>query len=153
MTDGLLESVTGYFYGGAASTPVENVPEAERLERCIVHHLQLLFNQRAGALAHVPNYGLPDMSEIFILEKSKEQRSERLRVAIERAVKAFEPRLTDVEVTQPDDQKKATPDKTLDNQLTFLLKARIASSNDVKFKTTFALSAQASVDKFQPASS
>jgi len=153
MADGLLESITGFFSGGAASTPVENVPEAERLERSIVHHLQLLFNQRAGVLEHVPTYGLPDMSEIFIpgkssKESSKEQRSERLRAAIEHAVKNFEPRLTDVEVLQPD-QKKETPD----NQLTFLLKARIASSNDVKFKTTFALSAQASVDKVQTTSS
>ena len=145
MSDGLLENITGYFYGsGGASTPVENVPEAERLERSIVQHLQLLFNQRAGVLEHVPAYGFPDMTEIFVIEKNKEQRSERLRAAIERTIKDFEPRLTDVEVVQPDQKKEA-----LDHQLTFVLKARIATSNDVKFKTTFALSAQASVDKVQ----
>jgi type VI secretion system lysozyme-like protein len=145
MDVGLLEGIKGVFLDG---TPIEQVPKDKRMEKSIIDHLSLLFNERSikpeAKEDDIPNcanpgYGLPDMSEIFIISKET-QRSETLRLKLEEAVKKFEPRLTDVEVMGENL-------KISEHRLAFLLKGQMLADDEaVKFKTTFSLTEPAMVE-------
>lgn len=88
----VYESISGRFDDG---TPVESVPPAQQALRSIVDNLARLLNTRAGALRHVPDYGLPDLSQVF---SGLPRSAEILRQAMATAIARFEPRLQAVRV-------------------------------------------------------
>jgi len=140
---GLLEGLKGFFLDGTeVRTEEVSTPEKrlKMLEKSIIDHLSLLFNERSGSLSHNADHGLPDMSEIFVVTLKRAQRNEKLRAAIEAAVKKFEPRLTNVRV-----ENEAVT--AADNKLTFLLYGKLVSRDEMNFKTTFALTEPALVEK------
>ena len=116
------------------------IPSEQRLVQSIIDHLSLLFNERIisedskrtddiddpmiANLAN-PDYGLPDMSEIYI-EPSKAKRIEKLRFAIEEVVIKFEPRLKNVHVDY--ENLPAT-----DYRMRFLLSADIIAKESIQF--------------------
>ena len=58
-------------------------------------HLARLVNARAGGLAHLPDYGLPDLQRIYdALPYSRDDLAHRLRLLVLR----YEPRLRSVQV-------------------------------------------------------
>ncbi len=57
--------------------------------------LKILLNTRRGSLPHIPDYGLPDVSEIY---KDFPDSIASLRQAISETIRKFEPRLTDIDV-------------------------------------------------------
>jgi type VI secretion system protein len=132
MDVGLLEGLTGYFLSGIE---IDEVPEEQRIVQSIIDHLSLLFNERCasegilGSVLQNQEYGLPDMSEIYI-EPSKAKRIEMLRAKIEEALKKFEPRLANIKV-------EAGDNPPYDYRLTYYLSADISRSNVIQFQTVF----------------
>ena len=59
-------------------------------------HLNILLNTRQGSVAHVPEYGLPDMTELYAQLPSS---MGVLVMAIEDCVREFEPRLGQLTVS------------------------------------------------------
>lgn len=151
MEVGLLEGVKGCFLSGIR---IEELPREQRIVQSVIDHLSLLFNERAVenvknspdveedsiiANSANPEYGLPDMSEIYI-EPSKAKRVENLRLAIKKAVVEFESRLKNIEVTYEE-----IPPTSY--RLTFLLSADIVAQESIQFETTFSLADPATVER------
>ena len=59
-------------------------------------HLDRLLNARQGSLAHLPNYGLPDVSAIY---RGMPYTVHDLAKAVKQCIETFEPRLLNVWVT------------------------------------------------------
>jgi type VI secretion system protein len=72
-----------------------SVPSAESAIDGVMDHLKLLLNTRRGGVPHLPEYGLPDISEVF---QSFPESIEMLRRAIQATIEKYEPRLAGVAV-------------------------------------------------------
>ena len=49
----------------AGELPLHHVSEADQYSLSVLDNLQRILNSRAGALSHLPDYGLPDMGLIL----------------------------------------------------------------------------------------
>lgn len=58
----LYEQLLGNFTGGLA---LHQVSDKNQLILSVLDNMQRILNCRAGTLAHLPDYGLPDMSKIL----------------------------------------------------------------------------------------
>ena len=105
---------------------VADVPEGEQQLHSVLGNLRRLFNARRGSLVHVPEYGLPDLSDV---SPSSPEKIESLRVAIREAVERFEPRLQKVRVTREGGRADSS-------HLVFLLSAQMGPDARVRFQTT-----------------
>jgi type VI secretion system protein len=125
MKQALFENLTGHFLDG---TPIESVPQSTRGIVSIMDHLNRLFNTREGSLAHLKDYGLPDISEIY---RKMPHGIEELQKAIKRTVEKYEPHLVKVKVTPRETDAK-------DFKLVFILSGELAEGGGlVRFQTTF----------------
>lgn len=61
----------------------------------IANHLGKMLSTRAGSVQTLPDYGLPDLNDLNLSLHDALQQS---RIAIERFVEAYEPRLSEVRV-------------------------------------------------------
>ena len=123
MKCGLFDALTGRFADG---TWLADVPESDHRLRSILGNLGRLFNTRRGTLAHVPEFGLPDLSDV---SRAAPAEVERVRRAIRESVERFEPRLRRVRV----DRDMSDPSSPY---LVFLLSAEIELLGKVQFQTT-----------------
>jgi type VI secretion system protein len=123
MKCGLFDALTGRFADG---TRVADVSEADHRLRSILGNLGRLFNTRRGTLAHVPEFGLPDLSDV---SRAAPAEVESVRRAIRESVERFEPRLRRVRV----DRDVSDPSSPY---LVFLLSAEIELFGKVQFQTT-----------------
>jgi len=123
MKCGLFDALTGRFADGARLT---DVPESDHRLRSILGNLGRLFNTRRGTLAHVPEFGLPDLSDV---SRAVPAEVESVRRAIRESVERFEPRLRRVRV----DRDVSDPSSPY---LVFLLSAEIELFGKVQFQTT-----------------
>jgi type VI secretion system protein len=126
MRIALLDALTGRFESGGAGVRVADVPEGEQQLHSVLGNLRRLFNARRGSLLHVPEYGLPDLSDV---SPSSPEKIESLRVAIREAVERFEPRLQKVRVTREGGRADSS-------HLVFLLSAQMGPNARVRFQTT-----------------
>lgn len=62
MVLSLYETLLGNFSGGL---DMHHVSEEEQIILSVLDNMQRILNSRAGALSHLPDYGLPDMSKIL----------------------------------------------------------------------------------------
>ena len=122
MRCGLLDALTGRFPNGER---VADVPEEEHRLRSVLGNLQRLFNTRQGSLAHVPEFGLPDITDI---SHAAPDRVEALRRDIREAVERFEPRLRRVRVEQERRDAAAS-------HLVFLLVAELVPGGRIQLQT------------------
>ncbi len=102
--------------------------EPAGLPRSIRNNLKMLLNARRGSLAHMPDYGLPDISIIY---REFPDSIEMLRRAIADSINLYEPRLTGVEVDLTDRRDKIF-------QATYLVSAKIVGTKDggnIAFRT------------------
>lgn len=127
LKQGLFESLTGHFYDGKE---IDDIPESGRLQRSIMDHLTRLFNTRSGSISHLPDYGLPDISELY---RRMPEGLESLRSAIKKTVEKYEPRLKNIRVRTQDTETKHA-------QLIFILTAEFKNGGMVHFQTTFSTS-------------
>ena len=123
MKCGLFDALTGRFADGGR---LWEVPEEDHRLRSILGNLGRLFNTRQGSLVHVPEYGLPDITDV---SRAAPTDVERLRKAIRESVERFEPRLRRVRVEQ-EASDSTSP------YLIFLLSAEIVDGGRVQFQTT-----------------
>ncbi|WJF90222.1 type VI secretion system baseplate subunit TssE [Paraburkholderia bonniea] len=89
---GFFEQLTGHFSDGAA---VDAFDAATQTFLSVQDNLQRILNSRRGALAHLPDYGLEDLSEIY---RHLPASAHKLRQAMEATLLKYEPRLKAVEV-------------------------------------------------------
>src|SRR3990167_4037976 len=61
----------------------------------IAAHLGKMLSTRAGSVQTLPDYGLPDLNDMRL---SLHDSLQQARIAIERFIEAYEPRLRDVRV-------------------------------------------------------
>ncbi len=125
MQTGLFEVLRGCFSDG---TPVEDVQEHEHRIRSVIDNLNRLFNSRQGTIPHLPDYGLPNLSEIY---RDAPETIEIFRGAIRETVEKYEPRMRRTRVIhQPSDPHGG--------RLVFLLTGELVGGERVQFETTFA---------------
>ena len=90
---GFLERVRGKGGSLPDGEPARNMADAVR------HHLLLLLNTRRGTVGHLPDYGIPDLSEVY---DGLPASLETLRQAIKATIEKYEPRLRKVTVKLQD---------------------------------------------------
>ncbi|MDK7107252.1 type VI secretion system baseplate subunit TssE, partial [Enterobacter hormaechei] len=61
-TPSLYEMLSGNFSGGLS---LNQVSEQNQVILSVLDNMQRILNCRAGTLAHLPDYGLPDMTKIL----------------------------------------------------------------------------------------
>jgi type VI secretion system protein len=61
----------------------------------VATHLAKMLSTRAGSVQTLPDYGLPDLNDMRL---SLHDSLQQARIAIERFIEAYEPRLSDVRV-------------------------------------------------------
>ena len=108
-------------------------------DRSILSNLERLMNTRQGAISHLPDYGVPDLSDVY---RDMPGSIGELQQSIARTVQAYEPRLRRVHV-----EHQETDQYTM--QLVFLLTAVTLDGEQVRFKTTFSSEEEARVSPFQ----
>ncbi|SAK96630.1 GPW/gp25 family protein [Caballeronia catudaia] len=95
---GLFERITGHFTDGTAID--DHTPEAQTFYS-VQDNIQRILNCRRQALAHLPEYGLDDLSEIY---RHLPASAHRLKSEIEATLLEYEPRLRsiDIEIKKPE---------------------------------------------------
>lgn len=124
MKAGLIDILLGQFADGH---PIEAVSEDNRLVMSIISNLNNLFNTRRGFVAHLPDYGLPDITEIY---RDIPDSVLKLQTAIRDAVEKYEPRLRRVRVEHQQTEPFAM-------RLVFLVSGELMNRQRVRFETTF----------------
>ena len=125
MKAGLYDVLRGRFKDGAS---LASVPESQRLLHSVMSNLTRLFNTRQGTLPHLPGYGLPDPSAVYMNEPFA---VDGLRQAVKEVVQKYEPRLRKVYVEQ-----QATEAQNM--RVSFIISAELEGGQRVRFRTTFA---------------
>ena len=124
MKAGLFDVLTGEFAG---NQPLDAVAESDYLRMSVLSNLNYLFNCRRGSLEHLPDYGLPDITEIY---RESPDSVVRLRKSLKEAIEKYEPRLRRVRV----DPQDANP---YEMRLVFLVSGELPNREPVRFRTTF----------------
>ena len=125
MEAGLVDVLNGQFLNGLSIHEVDT-PQLRVLS--ILDNLNRLFNTRRGAIDHLADYGLPDITQVY---RDLPYSVEGLRQSIKAAVERYEPRLRRVRV----DHEKGDPYAM---RITFILSAELMRGQKVQFQTTFA---------------
>jgi type VI secretion system protein len=133
MTESIFDVLTGRF---AEEKPVSTVPKERRLLWSVVSNLNRLFNTRRGSVAHLPDYGLPDL---LSGHRDAPDSASELRRAIRESIETYEPRLRHVRI------RRRTTD-TYAMRLVFLVQAELITGEDVRFETTFESQQSATVE-------
>jgi type VI secretion system protein len=89
---GLFETVTGHFANGAR---IDDYDAATQKFYSVQDNIQRILNSRRNGLAHLPDYGLDDLSEIY---RHLPSSAHKLQHAIETTVLKYEPRVRAVEI-------------------------------------------------------
>ena len=92
LAEGFFEKLTGYYRDG---TELSEVPTSRRRSKSILDHLRFLLNTRKGMLIHIPEYGMPDIGEMY---RRLPEAAAEMRESVELAIRRFEPRLEHVRV-------------------------------------------------------
>lgn len=132
MDVGLLEGIMGRFVSGGS------VPQRGGKVQSIKEHLSILLNARRGSIPHLPDYGLPDSSQVSMNDRIA---ITKFGKEIENIVKKYEPRLSHVRVRPTEQEAKSAADF----RLGFLLEARVVNES-ARFHAYFSASGSADVE-------
>lgn len=124
MKAGVYDVLVDRFADGR---PIGAVPEDEHELQSIISNLNYLFATRAGSLDHLPDYGLPDITEIY---RDIPDSVLKLQVAIKSAAEKYEPRLRRIRV----EHQRSDP---YSMRLVFLISGELRNKTTVRFETTF----------------
>ncbi|HDS9358567.1 type VI secretion system baseplate subunit TssE [Enterobacter sp. ECC-175] len=105
-TPSLYEVLYGNFAGGLE---LNQVSEANQVILSVLDNMQRILNCRAGTLAHLPDYGLPDMTRIL---QGMPGTAHQLITTLSAVLLKYEPRLSKImvvmlEQTQPGELRYA----------------------------------------------
>lgn len=127
MEAGLIDVLRGRFSNGQA---VVDEGRGQQRILSIIDNLSRLFNTRRGSLAHLPDYGLPDITQVY---RDLPYSIDGLRAAIKEVVEKYEPRLRRVRV----EKHEKTTDEHFDMHVSFIVTGVLLKGQKVQFQTTF----------------
>lgn len=121
---GLFERITGHFADGSA---VNDFTPEEQTFLSVRDNIERILNSRRRSLAHLPDFGLDDLSEIY---RHLPSSTHRLRNAIESTLLKYEPRLKaiDIDVHAPEPGM----------MVSFTMACHLHQEGLVRFDTVFA---------------
>ncbi len=125
MDAGLVDVLNGQFLNGLS---IREVDRSQLRVLSILDNLNRLFNTRRGSIDHLPDYGLPDITQVY---RDLPYSVEGLRQSIKAAAERYEPRLRRVRVEHEHGDPYAM-------RITFILSAELMRGQKVQFQTTFA---------------
>lgn len=102
----------------------ENMTEDEKLRRSIVENLKMVLQTRRGSVKHLPDFGVPDIRQIYFDEGTIESVPRQ----ISETILKYEPRLADVKV-----KKKSFDEKNLRITLEIFAKIKQIPGKEVLF--------------------
>ncbi len=137
MDVSLFDVLRGDLTGGRPESDVTRGEDARI--RSVLANLQRLLNARRGAVGHLPNYGLPDISEVY---RDMPDSIGLLQQAIKDTIEVYEPRLARVRVEHRAADRSAM-------RLVFLIAGELASGGRVRFQSTFSSTAAAEVSSWK----
>ena len=124
QSEGLLEKITGTFQNG---TPVRAVPSAVRRQQSVVEHIQRLLETRKGMLVHMPDFGMPDIGDLF---RRLPGSAVEIQTEMESLIRKYEPRMEHVKVHfQEFDPAKA--------RVRFRITGSLKGAGSVLFESSF----------------
>ncbi|MGC6031608.1 type VI secretion system baseplate subunit TssE [Enterobacter kobei] len=119
----LYERLLGHFAGGL---PLEQVSEENQYIMSVLDNLQRILNSRAGSLAHLPDYGLPDMTLIL---QGMPGTVHELKTTLANVLLKYEPRIQDINVV--------ILEQTRPGELRYAIEAELHDGGLVRFATEF----------------
>lgn len=115
--------LTGHFTGGFG---LNQVSEENQVILSVLDNMQRILNCRAGTLAHLPDYGLPDMAKIL---QGMPGTAHQLMGMLSEVLLKYEPRLKNVDVVI---QEQTQPGK-----LRYAIDAELKGIGLVRYGTEF----------------
>ncbi|MFA1282838.1 type VI secretion system baseplate subunit TssE [Citrobacter telavivensis] len=122
-TPSLYEMLTGNFTGGL---DLHQVNEQNQVILSVLDNMQRILNCRAGTLAHLPDYGLPDMTKI--LQGMPGTAHQLLKTFFDVLLK-YEPRLQSITVI--------LLDQKIPGELRYAIDAELKGIGLVRYGTDF----------------
>lgn len=132
LPESLFEKLADQYADG---TPIDVVPPEYRRAKSIADHLWRMFNTRQGALPHLPDYGLPDISEIY---RKLPSSLKDLEQTILNLTARYEPRLEKVRI-------RPIPTVPQEFRLSFELSATMRGGERIAFQTSFTTTGETKV--------
>jgi type VI secretion system lysozyme-related protein len=119
----LYEILTGNFTGGL---DLHQVNEQNQVILSVLDNMQRILNCRAGALAHLPDYGLPDMTKIL---QGMPGTAHSLMTTLSGVLLKYEPRLKSIAVVLLDQE--------IPGELRYAIDAELKGIGLVRYGTDF----------------
>jgi type VI secretion system lysozyme-related protein len=119
----LYETLFGNFTGGLE---LHQVSEQNQLILSVLDNMQRILNCRAGALAHLPDYGLPDMTKIL---QGMPGTAHELMVTLSVVLLKYEPRLKKITVV--------LLEQNIPGELRYAIDAELRGVGLVRYGTEF----------------
>ena len=122
-TPSLYEMLSGNFSGGLS---LNQVSEQNQVILSVLDNMQRILNCRAGTLAHLPDYGLPDMTKIL---QGMPGTAHQLITTLSAILLKYEPRLSRIYVVM---QEQIQP-----GELRYAIDAELKGVGLVRYGTEF----------------
>ncbi|MBF9842118.1 type VI secretion system baseplate subunit TssE [Enterobacter hormaechei] len=122
-TPALYEMLSGNFSGGLS---LNQVSEKNQVILSVLDNMQRVLNCRAGTLAHLPDYGLPDMTKIL---QGMPGTAHQLITTLSAVLLKYEPRLSRINVVM---QEQIQP-----GELRYAIDAELKGVGLVRYGTEF----------------
>lgn len=119
----LYDTLYGNFNGGL---DLQQVSEESQVILSVLDNMQRILSCRAGTLAHLPDYGLPDMSQIL---QGMPGTAHQLMGSLSSVLLKYEPRLKSIEVIMLE--------QTQPGELRYAIDAELKSIGLVRYGTEF----------------
>lgn len=119
----LYDKLYGNFTGGL---PLNEVSAENQGILSVLDNLQRILNSRAGSLAHLPDYGLPDMTLIL---QGMPGTVHQLKTTLATTLLKYEPRIQDINVV--------ILEQTRPGELRYAIEAELHDGGLVRFGTEF----------------
>lgn len=122
-TPSLYEMLTGNFSGGLE---LHQVSEPNQVILSVLDNMQRILNCRAGTLAHLPDYGLPDMTKIL---QGMPGTAHEMMGTFSGVLLKYEPRLKSIRVVMLDQE--------IPGELRYAIDAELKGIGLVRYGTEF----------------
>lgn len=123
ITPSLYEMLTGHFAG---DLPLDAVSENEQVILSVLDNIQRILNSRAGSVAHLPDYGLPDMNTIL---QGMPGTAHELIDIIAGVLLKYEPRLLSLDI--------ALLNQAVPGELRYIIHAELRGVGLVRYGSNF----------------